>query len=250
MKNFVCNVLLASILFLCIAGCAAPTDTTLPAADLAVTLAPSQTPMPAKVKESMPIAVMPFYDSQGPQIAVGDYSQRLGNTDLDALNALAQEMADNKAVLTPEEMYVLAIRLYDLGDRDGAVYWYYEAQFRAKLFQQAIEPAQMVRIGEPTFELSTAYDSFQQLAGEYINGYAGCDLDNWVQITTLVISDNPNPPELDQMFPDILFVERTQWQEINNNVATGLAVLANYISENGELIKRQRAQQNMDQYCN
>lgn len=249
MNRLIYAVFLSSILLVSMSGCTAAAATSLPPANVAVTLAPTHTPIPTKVKVSMPIAVTPFYDSQGPQINVGDYSPRLGITDLEALTTLAQEMADQKQLLTPEEMYVLAIRLYDLGDRDGAVYWYYEAQFRAKLFQQAIEPNQMVRVGEPTFELTTAYDSFQKLAGNFINGYAGCDLDNWIRIATVVMNDNPSPPELDQIFPNIIFVERTQWQSINKNVATGLAVLIDYIAENGELIKQQRAQQNMDQYC-
>jgi hypothetical protein len=244
--------LLSSLLILVlVAGCSPAAATNLPAAELAVTRAPSPTPRPTTVKAAMPIAVTPFYDSVGPQISVGDYSQRLGITDLAELNILAQEMAKQKHTLTPEEMYVLAIRFYDLGDRDQSVYWYYEAQFRAKLFQQAIEPAQMVRVGDPAFELNTAYQSFQQLAGDFINGYAGCDLDNWVRITTVVMTDNPNPPELDQLFPEVVFVDRNQWQEINNNVVTGLAVLINYISENGESIKMQRAQSDMDaKYCN
>lgn len=250
MKKSIFAIFLSSILGLTsTAGCASAPVTGLPAAELAITVAPSQTPMPMKASEPMTIAVTPFYDSTGPQVNVGDFSQQLGDSDLKALNTLAREMAKQKETLTPEQMYVLSIRFYDLGDKDEAVYWYYEAQFRARLFQLAIEPVQMVRVGEPTFELSTAYDSFQKLAGEFINGYAGCDMDNWVRIASLVRDDNPNPPELDQLFPDILFVERDQWQVINNEVAAGLSKLIDYISENGESIRQQRAQQNMDQYC-
>ncbi len=250
MSKSVSGKLLLSILLIAsIAGCTGAPATSLPPAGLALTLVPTQSPVPIVTSTPVSIAITPFYDSDGLQINVGDYSQRLGDSDVDALARLSQEMLDQKHVLTPQEMYVLAIRLYDVGEKDGAVYWFYEAQFRAKLFQLAIEPQQMVRVGEPTFELTAAYNSFQKLAGDFINGYAGCDLDNWIRITTLVMNDNPSPPELDQMFPEVTFVEREQWQEINNNVATGLAVLINYIAENGELIKRQRTQQNMDQYC-
>lgn len=249
MKRSIRSIVLSSILLVTfIAACTAAPSTGLPAADLALTIVPTQSPVPT-VSVSKSIAVTPFYDSNGPEIHVGEYSERLGITDLESMSTLAQEMADQKQTLTPQQMYVLAIRLYDLGDKDAAVYWFYEAQFRAKLFRLAIDPAQMVRVGEPTFELTAAYDSFQTLAGDFINGYAGCDMDNWIRITTQVMNDNPNPPELDQMFPEVTFVEREQWQEINNNVATGLAVLINYIAENGELIQRQRAQQNLDQYC-
>lgn len=250
MNRRISSIMLSSILLTVVVACTAVPPTGLPRADLALTLAPTSSPVPTEIYTPVPIAIAPFYDSDGPQINVGEYSQRLGNTDVDALATLAREMAEQKDALTPQEMYVLAIRLYDLGEKDGAVYWFYEAQFRAKLFQLAIEPAQMVRVGEPTFELTAAYNSFQKLAGDFINGYAGCDMDNWIRITTQVMNDNPNPPELDQMFPDVIFVKREQWQEINNNVATGLAVLINYISDNGELIQRQRAQQNLDRYCN
>lgn len=249
-KSIIAVVLSSILLWVSISGCSPTSATDLPAANLAVTVAPTQTPLPTKVNVAMPIAVTPFYDSEGPQISVGNYSQRLGNTNLGELNSLAEEMAQQKHALTPEEMYVLAIRFYDLGDKDESVYWYYEAQFRAKLFQQAIEPAQMVRVGEPAFELNAAYQSFQHLAGDFINGYAGCDLNNWISITTRVLNDNSKVPELDQMFPDVLFVERAQWPEINTNVTTGLAVLIKYISENGESIKLQRAQSDMDaKYC-
>lgn len=251
MNKSIFSMLLSSILLLSlVAGCAGAPATDLPPANVALTLAPTQTLRPRIENTPVAIAITPFYDSNGLQINVGEYSQRLGNSSVDALASLSQEMSDQKHMLTPQEMYVLAIRLYDVGEKDGAVYWFYEAQFRAKLFQLAIDPQQMVRVGEPTYELTNAYSSFQTQAGDFINGYAGCDMDNWIRITTLVMNDNPSPPELDQMFPDVTFVEREHWQEINNNVATGLAVLINYISENGETIRQQRAQQNLDRYCN
>ncbi|HET9915213.1 MAG TPA: hypothetical protein VFQ13_25205 [Anaerolineales bacterium] len=210
---------------------------------------PTRTPVPTST--SMSISVLPFYDSQGTQIQVGEYSEQLKTDDLQLLTAMAQEMAQQKEILTPEQMYVLAIRLYDLGDKDNSIYWYYEAQFRARLFQQAIEPAQYININDRTFELTTAYDSFQKLAGEYINGYAGCNLDNWVKFTKMVKDDNPVPPELHKIFPDVIFVKQEQWQAINDEVSVGLGKLIDYISENGETIKQQRAQQNMDsQFCN
>jgi hypothetical protein len=215
---------------------------------------PTATPAPTSAQQTnaspISISVEPFYNSQGTQINVGTYSEQIRTDDLQTLSKTAQEMAQQKEVLTPEQMYVLAIRLYDLGDKDDSIYWYYEAQFRARLFQQAIEPAQMVKVGDKTFELSTAYNSFQKMAGEFINGYAGCDLDNWIKFATMVQNDNPSPPALDQIFPNTVFVQRDQWQKINDDVAAGLAKLIDYISKNGETIKQQRAQKSMDtQYC-
>ncbi len=246
MKKLMSRVLVTySILMILVSSC---TQTPL-AVFPTPTPPPTATATPRPSPKPMSISILPFYDYQGTQINVGNYSERLKADDIQILAALAQEMAQQRDVLTPEQMYVLAIRFYDLGDKDTSIYWYYEAQFRAKLFQQAIEPAQYVTLADQAFKLNLAYDDFQRMAGEYVNGYAGCDLENWIKLTQLVLADNTTPPALNQMFPEVLFVTEDRWQSINDEVSKGLAKLIDYISNNGETIKRQRAQQNMDVYC-
>ena len=198
----------------------------------------------------IPVIVSPFYDSSSHQINVGDYSEKLGTFNFEELSTLVEVMAAKKEELTPEQMFVLAIRLFELGDNDNSVYWFYEAQFRAKLFLIALDPEHIGGIGEPSFELPTAYNAFTQLSTEYINGYAGCDIDNWVNITTKVRNDNPNPPDLDKLFPGVVFVERSRWPLLNQEVAEGLDGLINYLSNNKEAIQQQRIQNNADnRYC-
>jgi hypothetical protein len=192
-----------------------------------------------------------FYNSDDLEIRVGDYSQQLKTEDLQELTALAQEMAQHRDILTPEQMFVLAIRLYDLGEKDNSVYWFYEAQFRAKLFFKTLNSDHMAGISELSAGYLASYEAFTQLAGEYINGYAGCDVDNWVKIARTVQVDNPNPPELDKIFPEAEFVERSQWQGINNEVAAGLGTLIDQLSTTREAIKLQRKANNLDaRYCN
>ncbi len=146
---------------------------------------------------------------------------------------------------------MLAIRLYDLGGKDNSVYWFYEAQFRGQLFRKSLDPAHIGGIGDPSFELPAAYNAFQQLAGGYINGYAGCDIDNWINIVQMVKNDNSKPPELDKIFPNIVFVDRNQWQKINDDISGGLGSFITKLSENKEALKQQRAQNNLDaQFCN
>ena len=206
---------------------------------------------PTSTFSPVPIYVSPYYDFQSNVINVGDFSQQLSTRDFQELTTLAEEMAKQRDVLTPEQMFVLAIRLFDVGDNNNAVYWFYEAQFRAKLFQIALEPTKMGGIGDPSFELSAAYRAFTELSGEYINGYAGCDIENWVNIATRVKNDNPKPPALDKLFPNVVFVENTQWPLLNEQVADGLGKLIVYLSDNKETVQQQRKQSNMDeQYCN
>jgi hypothetical protein len=213
------------------------------------------TPKPAPTQKAsspaMPILVPRFYDSAGLQIRVGDYSQQLGTSDLQELTALAQEMAQQREVLTPEQMFVLAIRLYDLGEKDNSLYWFYEAQFRAKLFRVSLDADHMAGVSELSAGLLASYDAFTKSAGEYINGYAGCDVDNWVKIAKLVKDDNLTPPALDKIFPESVFVERSQWQGINDEVGAGLGVLIDRLSQTKEAIRQQREAKNLDaRYCN
>jgi hypothetical protein len=71
-----------------------------------------------------------------------------------------------------------------------------------------------------------------------------------VKIANVVKGDNPKPPELEKLFPDAVFVERSQWQGINDDVAAGLGVLIDQLLQNKEAIRQQRAANNLDaQYC-
>lgn len=244
MKKFVLLVFSFLLPLILVSGC-------IPAP---LPLIPTLTPEPTAIQQAsvppIPILVPRFYDSEDLQIRVGSYSQQLRTDDLQQLTLLAEEMALQRDELTPEQMFVLAIRLYDLGEKDNSVYWFYEAQFRAKLFLQSLDADHIAGVSELSAQLLSSYDAFTKLAGQYINGYAGCDVDNWVRIAKLVQNDNPTPPELDRIFPDAVFVERSQWQQINDEVGAGLGVLIDELSKTKEAIGRQRAAENLDaRYC-
>ena len=246
MKKFFILLFGSALSMVLVNGCAqAPT---------LMPLVPTSTPEPVSTQNEnlapIPILVPQFYASDDLEIRVGNYSQQLGTNDLQELTRLSQEMARQKHELTPEQMFVLAIRLYDLGQKDDSVYWFYEAQFRAKLFQQTLDADHFAGISERSAGLLASYEAFTALAGEYINGYAGCDVDNWVEIAKSVQDDNPSPPELDKLFPEAVFVERSQWQGINDEVAAGLGALIDQLSKTKEAIRLQRAADNLDdRFC-
>lgn len=205
---------------------------------------------PTPTYSPLPVTVSPFYNSESNEINVGDYSEQLSTSSFQELAAVVQEMTKHRDVLTPEQMFVMAIRLFDAGDTDSALYWFYEAQFRAKLFTIALDPSHIGSAGDPSFELPSAYNAFTQLSTEFINGYAGCDIENWVNIATIVRNDNPKPPDLNKLFPGVVFVQSTQWQMLNDQVAAGLDSLINYLSEHKESIQQQRKNNNADtRFC-
>jgi hypothetical protein len=244
MKKLALLVFSFALAIILVTGCAAAPEPVIP------TFSTEPAPTQQASVPPIPILVPRFYSSEDLQISVGNYSQQLGTADLQELTALAQEMARQKDTLTPEQMFVLAIRLYDLGEKDNSVYWFYEAQFRAKLFLKTLDADHFAGISEQSSGLLSSYEAFTELAGEYINGYAGCDVDSWVKIAKLVQDDNPKPPELDKLFPEAVFVDRSQWQGINDEVAAGLGGLIDQLSKTKESIRQQRAATNLDTlYC-
>jgi hypothetical protein len=70
-------------------------------------------------------------------------------------------------------MMVLAIRLYDVGLRDDAVFWFYVAKDRYILLSEVAQ-ANAPQLAQA----DAAIKSFATLAGPFINGYAFCDLGN------------------------------------------------------------------------
>jgi hypothetical protein len=123
------------------------------------------------VGRQMPVYITPFYESEGLKITVGEHSQTLANADAKSIREIAGALKKEKDKLRAEVMYVTAIRLYDLGHKDEAVYWFYTAQYRARLFTTLLDNEKIGTIGDEAFELKHAYNAFNQLAGIYINGY-------------------------------------------------------------------------------
>src|SRR5689334_2128587 len=79
----------------------------------------------------IPVSVQPYYGlaptpEQRPKVEVGRrFDHALASTERSEIVAARDTIeADPKAV-TPMTMMVLAIRLYDVGLRDDAVFWFY-----------------------------------------------------------------------------------------------------------------------------
>lgn len=120
----------------------------------------------------IPVRVAPCYDSTGPLIDVGPYSEELAEADADSIGELTARMKEQWPTLSIELMNVISIRHYDLGLKDDAVYWFYCAQYRASLFRSLLSPDSLRQPGTGASERVEAHKTFQQSAGEYINGYA------------------------------------------------------------------------------
>jgi hypothetical protein len=121
------------------------------------------------------IYVQPFYEAartptERPRVAVGSqYNDLLGSSRREDILAARDLIVAKPALVTPMSMMVLAIRLYDVGLRDDAVFWFYVAK--------DIVLSEVLNV--KTLQLAQADDAvrnFATLAGPVINGYAFCDL--------------------------------------------------------------------------
>ena len=108
-----------------------------------------------------------------PTVAVGEtFNALLASNRREDILA-ARDLVDRQPdKVTPMTMMVLAIRLYDVGLRDDAVFWFYAAKGRY------ITLASVIDIDAAGLaEVNAAMGAFVQLAGPVINGYAFCDVD-------------------------------------------------------------------------
>jgi hypothetical protein len=195
---------------------------------------------PPAGKGGMPIYVTPYYDSEGLKINVGKFSWALAATDGAAIRKTAAEMKAEWETLTAEAMFVLAIRLYDLGLKDEAVYWFYSAQYRAMLFTRLLDPAVVGSLGSPPFELKQAYGSFHQLAGEYINGYAFGDPEKLARTVAAVQTEGKKLPPLKTIYPGVIFLDEARWGGINSDLNSGMDSMLDMLKNSATEIKAQR----------
>ena len=121
------------------------------------------------------IYVEPFYEAAAtpngnPHVAVGGPFDALlaSNRREDILTARDLIVRDPK-VVTPMTLMVLAIRFYDIGLRDDAVFWFYVAKDRYVVMSEVLDKQYLSQAND-------AIRSFATLAGPVINGYAFCDL--------------------------------------------------------------------------
>ena len=186
--------------------------------------------------------VTPYYDSAGPVIKVGAYSAGLASKSSSEFVATILRMKQRLKSLDFAETYVAAIRLYDLGYRNEATYWFYTAQYKGRLFAMLVDQKKLGGMGDPGFELYHAQDAFFAVTGPSINGYAFGDIDSLVSVIRRVQSENTSVPDVQRAYPGVAFVPKHQWQRINAQLNSGLGQLAGHLPRQKSAIAQQRVQ--------
>jgi hypothetical protein len=192
------------------------------------------------------VYVTPYYNSKGPTIEVGHFSSGLAAKNESDFVATIAKMKKLWDTLNFAEVYVAAIRLYDLGFRKESIYWFYSAQYRGRLFAGLIDRDKMGSIGDPGFELFQAQNAFQQLVGPYVNGYAFGDIDQLVPIIERVQKEAKTVPDLEKIYPRVAFKPKSEWEAGNKGLNEGLTKLFVTLKNEKSSIKQQRIERGME----
>ncbi len=197
-------------------------------------------------RKPMPVTVEPFYDANTRQIAVGKFSTGLGTTDKASLLKTIAAMKEEWSELTPEAMYVAAIRLYDFRLKDDAVYWFYSAQYRARLVKGLVDPGKIRAVGNPATALLQAHEAFLTQAGKYINNYAFDHIEKLLATVAQVQAEGARMPLLKQLYPNISFIEESKWQKVNYTTSAVCSDFIQSVRTNADKIRAQRKAKKLD----
>src|SRR6266436_1408551 len=193
------------------------------------------------------VYVTPYYNSKGPAIDVGPFSSGLAAKSEPEVVATISKMKQSWATLNFAEVYVAAIRLYDLGFRKESIYWFYSAQYRGRLLGTLIDQDKMGSMGDPGFELFQAQNAFQQLVGPYINGYAFGDIDQLIPIIERVQKEGKVVPDLTKIYPRVTFKPKSEWDVGNKALNEGMTKLLVTLKNEKASIKQQRIERGMEE---
>lgn len=123
------------------------------------------------------VYVKPFYAAgytlvEPPKVAVDPlYDKLLMSTARADIVKVRDAIAAAPDMVKPTTLMVLAIRLYDVGLRDDAVFWFYAARDRYATMDAVLDMRSLALVG-----IANAIDAFTTAVAPAINGYAFCNL--------------------------------------------------------------------------
>jgi hypothetical protein len=132
---------------------------------------------PVRPVVQLGIDIPPFYLAgshygEPPKVAVDPaYDALLSSGDARDILQARDAIAAKPGPVKPQVMIVLAMRLYDIGQRDDAVFWYYAARGRFVTMERVLDmrSLQLIRSAE-------IVERFEQAAGPAMDGYAYCSI--------------------------------------------------------------------------
>jgi hypothetical protein len=135
-------------------------------------------PEPAAAPVRQVVASAPPYYESAPSLGVrpkvqvsAAYDGLLSSTSAADIRKARDQTAASPDMVSPLTMMVLAIRLYDIGERDEAVFWSYAARGRYAVLEKVLDTSSLTLAG-----LANGMERLDGTAGRTLYGYAYCDL--------------------------------------------------------------------------
>lgn len=202
------------------------------------------------------IYVTPYYEAARepggtPKVAVAKaYDALLASNRREDVARARDGIAKDNALLTPMTLMVLAIRLYDVGLRDDAVFWFYAAKNRYFTLEGVadVQAPQLAQVGD-------AVRNFAALAGPVINGYAFCDIARQQKIAARALQWTIDNPYKALFLPQVPARPGDRAQNLDRAIAAMRANVAkerDYLAkpENVARFRQQRTDNGADQrFC-
>lgn len=213
---------------------------------LTVLLLTAYTAMSQTSTGQIPLIAVPYYNYSPLKITIGKYRNKLLTKDPAVLLTLAGKIRKDIDRTDVESIYFLAVRLYDLGKKDDAFYWFYTANIRARIFIKTLNPAKEGSIGAPAFERHQLFNAISKIAGEYINGHEFGDMDKALAALQKVHDEIPALKSMSVAYPGISFLGPTVLQSEKDAVMASLAQTIISLRASKADIKKQRAKNGIE----
>lgn len=191
-------------------------------------------------KGQIPFYAEPYYNYNPLKITIGKYKKELLTNDTSALTILADKIKSDINNTDIESIYFLSIRLYDLGKKDDAFYWFQTAKSRARIFINMLDPKKIGSIGDETFELKQLFITFNQIVGEYLNGYGLNDIDKGLAVFEKVKSEVKDIQSYKDVYKKVSFLDDKNLETEKAKKEVDFSQTIDYINTHKEEMRKQR----------
>ena len=185
--------------------------------------------------------------------------EQTANQPVQFVNAAYGQHFTDLTQIDPAYLFIYANHLFNNGEKDAALFWFYVAQYRAliirvmendnsllpaDLYQQLAEDAgtpvigQMVVLGNG-LNRGHLYNYIHSGLGIDINGYAGSNMNNWItQLEKVMAFEKANPFDPYQAVP----AEQLNKEKLPEaqRRAEGLAEMIAFLKNNKAELEKQR----------
>lgn len=197
------------------------------------------------------VDISPYYSHAEHRAEAGVYSEGLSATDREVILETVEAMDRDWENLPVAAMYIAALRLFEIGERDRALYWYQGARYRADLFMVLLEDdSGMNRMGSKAYSLSRAHTAFFLALRTHLGGYGLCDIRGYEQAMKRAVFERDVMPKLDDIYPEVVFIPEEQWPKEAEKVRTRFEDrLKNTAANYDAILKHRKATGVHGRYC-